>query len=89
MFTQPHPNTREVRRIRDSYSNPRRSRGFAILSKILPTPREENAAYALLHRNRPVNQNAHLTTHNQSKFYYFNYIIIIIIIKKERKKVVI
>ena len=35
---EPDINTRGVGRIRDSYANPRRSRRFAELSRILPTP---------------------------------------------------
>ena len=67
MCTLPRPNTRGVWRIRDSYANPRRNRGFTILSRILPTPQEENAVNIPLDRNRPANQIAHLTIHNQTK----------------------
>ena len=63
----PRPNTRGVWRIRNSYANARRSWGFAILSKILSTPQEENSVNVLLDRNRPANQIAHLTMNNQSK----------------------
>ena len=39
-------NTPGVGRIRDSYANPKRSRGFALLSRMLPTPRVFISGYA-------------------------------------------
>ena len=46
VFAYPDINTRGVGRIRDGYANPRRSRGFAYLSRILPTPRVFISGYA-------------------------------------------
>ena len=40
------PYLRGVGRIRDSYANPKRSRGFALLSRILPTPLVFISGYA-------------------------------------------
>ena len=69
MYTYSHLNTRGVGRIRDSYTNPRRSRGFAQLSRIRPTKKKKKKRnpekkvlfcfYRIfLEKNRQIRENA-------------------------------
>ena len=78
MYTYSHLNTRGVGRIRDSYTNPRRSRGFAQLSRILPTKTkkkrnaEKKSSFAFieyfLKKNRQIRENAVYLLLDQNRF---------------------
>ena len=79
MYTYSHLNTRGVGRISDSYTNPRRSRGFAQLSRILPTKtkkkketRKKKSSFAFIEyfskKNRQIRENAVYLLLDQNRF---------------------
>ena len=81
MYTYSHLNTRGVGRIRDSHTNPRRSRGFAQLSRILPTKTEKKKEtrkkksykspfieYFSKKKNRQIRENAVYLLLDQNRF---------------------
>ena len=78
MYTYSHLNTMGVGKIRDSYTNPRRSRGFAQLSRILPTKtkkketRKKKSSFAFIEyfskKNRQIRENAVYLLLDQNRF---------------------